>query len=77
MSWQQAKQEAARWVDRMQLPKSMRGQSVNLSERSRDLKFSGVYRLMVLRAAKRALAARGIIGWLDEADAKAEGELEE
>jgi hypothetical protein len=78
MSWQRAREEANRWIDRMQISRAMQGQAMNLSEMSRGktpLAHQGLFRLMILRAAKRILVGRGINGYLDEADAAAEREL--
>lgn len=78
MSWQNAKEEARRWTDRLQLPRAMKNQAFDLSAASRGkipLRFEGVYRLMILRAAKRVLAAREINGFLDDVDTAGEAEL--
>ena len=60
MSWRDADKEAQRWVDRLQLPKETRGKFIALSEQAKTLRYEPHFRLMVIRAARRILRARGI-----------------
>ncbi len=61
MSWDRAQKEAQRWVDSLNLAtKSMQGQSVDLTEQAKSLKFEPKFRVMVIRAAKRLLTKRGV-----------------
>lgn len=67
MSWERAKKEAQRWVDGLNLPtRSLRGQTVDLSEQAKSLKFEAKFRIMVIRAAKRLLETRGITAVIPE-----------
>ena len=60
MSWKDAKTEAKRWIDRVQIPRSARGGSFDLTEAAKALRWEGEFRLMVLEAARRLLKTRNI-----------------
>ncbi len=67
MSWKRAQQEAQRWVDGLNLPtKSMQGQSIDLNEQAKALRFEAKFKLMVIRAAKRLLQSRGVRAEIEE-----------
>lgn len=62
MSWQRAKDDAARVIDSMQIPRfARRGGVVDITEAVRKLKFEPKYRSMVIDAVKRILRSRGIV----------------
>jgi hypothetical protein len=67
MSWEQAKKDAQRWVDGLNLPtKKMRGETIDLTEQAKTLKHEPHYRAMVLDAAKRLLHKRGVTARISE-----------
>ena len=68
MSWADAKKEARRWVDSLNLPtKSMRGKQIDLNARTAGLAhYEAKYRTMIIRAAKRLLYSRGVTALIDE-----------
>ena len=67
MSWQQARKDAQRWLDTLNLPtKSMRGQTINLNAQAASLRGEAKYVVMIIRAAKRILRGRGVEAIIDE-----------
>jgi hypothetical protein len=68
MSWNIAKKEARHWIDSLNL-QNISGRLIDLREPAQSLRFSGHFRLMVLRAAERLLKTRGAVALLpDEPD---------
>ena len=66
MSWESAKKDARLWVDRLNLPtRSMQGQTIDLTEQGKLLKFEPKYKAMVLDAARRLLKTRGVTARID------------
>ena len=66
MSWTTAKRDAQHWVDGLNLPtRSMQGQTVDLTEQAKLLKFEPKYRAMVIDAARRLLKTRGVTARID------------
>lgn len=61
MSWEQARRDAEKWIQKMGLPKSVQGEHINLEDYSSSLPadLKEGYRVMVLGAAKRILEKRG------------------
>jgi hypothetical protein len=59
MSWKDAKQRAADWLQELQLPENLTGQTIDLVTLGTKLECEGTYRQMVLRAAGRELRQRG------------------
>lgn len=61
MSWQDARTEAQRHLDRLQLKnEDIRGRILDLNELFKDTAFEGRFRTMVLQAAARLLKKRGV-----------------
>ncbi len=58
MIWDDAQREAKRWIDGLNL-QSVNGTVIDLRLQSHALPFRGHFRLMVFKAAKRLLKARG------------------
>jgi hypothetical protein len=56
MSWQEAKEDAAKWLQGLDLMKPCRGDIVDLLDHVKTLPYEGHYRRMVLRAVERHLA---------------------
>lgn len=59
MSWQNAKREAQKWVDRLELPQNLQGKVIYIYELAEKLPFDGKFRDMVVRASMRILKFRG------------------
>ena len=59
MSWKRAKQDAEKWLQSLQIPGKLKGQTIDLREPAAKLTFEGDYRRMVLQAAARQLKASG------------------
>lgn len=60
MSWQDARREAERIVDRLQLRNSeINGQKIDLQTVMADHPSTGRYRVMIMQAVHRALEKRG------------------
>ena len=65
MSWKSAQEEAARWLDRLQLKNSeIRGAVVDLRPYAHLVKAEAQYRAMIFEAAKRLLKKRGAVAIL-------------
>ena len=58
MSWEDARQDAQRWIDTLRLPNVLTGQTLDLRAAAASLRFTGEYRRMVLEAARRKLVKR-------------------
>ncbi len=58
MPWKDAKEEAEKWVESLNLPQDLKGHVIDLHELGESLGFEGEYREMVLRAAARILKKR-------------------
>lgn len=58
MSWAKAKRDAEKWLDALHLPK-VKGTAVDLSDKGATLQADGLYREMILKAARRILVSRG------------------
>jgi hypothetical protein len=58
MPWKDAKEEAIKWIDSLDLPQDLTGHSIDLRELGRGLPFEGTFKEMVLRAAFRMLKKR-------------------
>jgi hypothetical protein len=65
MIWDDAQREAKRWIDGLNLQR-LDGTVVDLRLQSHALPFQGHFRLMVFKAAKRLLKARGAEAILPE-----------
>jgi len=59
MSWKDAKNEADALIKKADFPADLNGREIDLNELAAKLPFEGQFRAMVLRAAARALKARG------------------
>jgi len=60
VSWASASEEAARWLDRLQLKNSkIKGTIVDLRPHAHLVTAEGQYRAMIFEAAKRNLKKRG------------------
>jgi hypothetical protein len=62
MSWQRARDEAERWIDRLQLGK-VKGRTIDLTQNVPDYVKNAkpAWRNMILQAAARALKSRGAV----------------
>jgi len=58
MPWKDAKEEAKKWLESLDLPQDLTGQSFDLRELGKDLPFEGTFKEMVLRASLRLLKKR-------------------
>ena len=62
MSWQNARKDAQRWLDTLQLQtSSLKGQKINLTEQAKSLRGEPKYIAMIVEAARRILYRRGIV----------------
>lgn len=59
MSWESAQRDADKWIQKMSLPKPLKGKVVNLDDFMASIPAEGNYRVLVLRATKRLLEKRG------------------
>ena len=54
-------------MDTLNLPtKKLKGQTIDLNEQAKTLRFEAKFRAMVIRAAKRILDRRGVVALIDE-----------
>ena len=59
LSWDDAVEEAGKMIGSLRLGRDLTGQTIDLTEALRTLPFEGVFRDMVIDAAKRKLKKRG------------------
>jgi len=59
ISWADAQEEAGKWIGELHLPRNLDGQTIDLTEHAKTLKFDGRFRRMILDAAERKLKKRG------------------
>jgi len=59
MSWKDAKKEATLWIEGLKLPPQMEGREIDLAAITKELRQTGRFRDMVVRAIARQLKARG------------------
>jgi hypothetical protein len=57
LSWEDAQEEAGRWIGEQHLGRDLTGQVIDLS--AVDLPHTGLFRKMVLEAVRRKLLKRG------------------
>jgi hypothetical protein len=60
VSWEDAKRDATQWLDRLQLRRPAKGETLDLRPYAESLPFEGKYREMVINALGRLLKARGV-----------------
>jgi hypothetical protein len=59
MSWKDAKKEATAWIEGLGLPQELDGVEIDLAAITKELRQTGRFREMVVRAIARQLKARG------------------
>lgn len=59
MSWQEAQDEAAKWLGTLRLGRDLFRQTIDLREAAKSMPYEGKFRDMVLEAARRKLKKRG------------------
>jgi len=59
LSWEDAVHEAGEWIGSLHLGRDLTGKTVDLTEAVKALRFEGVFRDMVIDAARRKLKKRG------------------
>ena len=60
MSWAEARRDAELWLDRLQLKRPGKGETLDLRPYGARLEFKGRYRLMVINAIGRIMKSRGV-----------------
>ena len=59
LSWQDAVEEAGKWIGSLRLGRNLDGKTIDLTEPAKMLEFEGKFREMVLESARRKLKKRG------------------
>jgi hypothetical protein len=59
MEWKQAKARAQEWIESLNLPQNLKGQTIHLHRLSETLREPLLDKLIILRAAARILKRRG------------------
>ena len=59
MSWNDAVEEAGKFVGSLHLGRVLDGRTIDLTEASKSLPFEGLFKDMILESARRKLKRRG------------------
>jgi hypothetical protein len=59
LSWNDAVEEAGKWIGSLHLGRVLDGKTIDLTEAAKTLPFEGRFRMMVFEAARRKLKNRG------------------
>jgi hypothetical protein len=59
LSWEDAVEEAGKWLGSLRLGRVLDGQTIDLTEAAKSLKFEGRFREMIFESARRKLKKRG------------------
>jgi hypothetical protein len=59
LSWEDAVEEAGKWLGTLHLGRNLDGQTIDLTEAAKTLPFEGRFRQMIFESARRKLKKRG------------------
>jgi hypothetical protein len=59
LSWEDAVEEAGKWLGTLHLGRVLDGQTIDLTEAAKTLPFEGRFRQMIFESARRKLKKRG------------------
>jgi hypothetical protein len=59
LSWEDAVEEAGKWLGSLRLGRVLDGQTIDLTEAAKALKFEGRFKQMIFESARRKLKKRG------------------
>ena len=59
LSWEDAVEEAGKWIGTLHLKRNLAGLTIDLTEEAKSLPFEGRFRQMILESARRKLKKRG------------------